>query len=401
MWGWLLKLGKSSLGAIRGLFRWLTGKVVRRIAWEIGLWLGGVGIAWAIKELEQEIAAAIRRGNEGLLIRLFRFQDWVFRWISALQNNLTNAVDLAEGAALDAVFLPTNKLLEITGIKGRIEDLFSWLLRAAANLVRKAVSFVMSPITKQAHDRWRNARADCDQLKAFRASASCADTDIDAINEAISSQEAQEAALLEIYQSLLQVPENITNRFINNFPTVIKERLEKMIIDMLTDAIDKGTHNFQTKVKDAFESMKQKIDDKFGAVKNRFVKETNKLRDAVYDAEKELVNKLPKIIRPTFEKQIERIKNQIVRTEKEILVNLDQIQIDMSVADNIVEKIKKYRHDDAPIKFRAKEWTISDVYRLLNYYFYRQERIALALLLMDQDLQMEAARVGDALMKVN
>ncbi len=219
--------------------------------------------------------------------------------------------------------------------------------------------------------------------------------DIPALVTAI--QELGEAAdiIFSLHQKIESLPGNVRKKFVEYYPSFLRTSLEEKITRLLIIAITRALLEQREKIHSYFIEIRQKTEDIMVNMKTKIIEEGKRIRDAITEAELELINKLPDILRPALVKQVEKIKDQVIKSQEEILVNIDQVLMDTRAVDHIIERIKTYPYGPEPIKFDAAKWTLSDVYRILNHYFYKEERMALALLLMDQDLKIEAEQIKD------
>ncbi|MFP4031226.1 MAG: hypothetical protein ACLFTV_06660, partial [Desulfococcaceae bacterium] len=196
-------------------------------------------------------------------------------------------------------------------------------------------------------------------------------------------------------RTIALLPQFARETFEAGYPEFLRTELEDRIRDFLIIAVTAAITAQIAAVRAEFDRFEDLLAERTADLKADIVAKTHEFRDAMIEAQTELINKLPDILEPSLLKQIDRIKEQVVRAQDEIIANLDNVYIDTAAVDHILERVKNRPSGDDPVRFFSREWSLDDIYRMLCDYYYRSERVALAMIIASQDMGIETEELRD------
>lgn len=201
--------------------------------------------------------------------------------------------------------------------------------------------------------------------------------------------------LISTYTELNNLSQNVLNAIDASLPSILRGTLEaklrNLVIISLTQAI------YQLKLR-----LVTMIDEKITAVqtakeedKQEIVNEAEQMRNALQDFEQSQYDKIESLLSPEIEKIIQDITQGINETEQSIQVNVDDALPDTTELDSILTTFPNIPANQDPNITDSKLWDIADIYRILCNYFSRSERVALLILLFEQDLHINESKLQE------
>jgi hypothetical protein len=191
-----------------------------------------------------------------------------------------------------------------------------------------------------------------------------------------------------IEADITALPADMRAAFASHYPAFLSTNFEERLKQMLIVAITAAMIQKRDEILSYFAEIREELGDEFEAGKKAIINKTLAIRKEIEEAEIAFINKLPSILRPGLLKQVEKIKEQVVKSQDKLLVDIDKFLIDTKTVDRIVQTLSIYAPSEEPIRFDTVEWTLQDIYRILNHYFWRHERMAIAVAIASQDMQI-------------
>lgn len=201
--------------------------------------------------------------------------------------------------------------------------------------------------------------------------------------------------LISTQTELNTLSQDVLNAIDASLPAILKgtieAKLKNLIIISLTQAV------YQLKLR-----ITTMIDDKITAVqtekendKQDIIEEAQEIRDALQSFEQSQYDKIEILLSPEIEKIIQAITEGINETEQSIQVNVDDVLPDTTELDSILTTFPNIPANPDPNITDSKLWDIADIYRILCNYFSRSQRIALLILLFEQDLHINESKLQE------
>lgn len=206
--------------------------------------------------------------------------------------------------------------------------------------------------------------------------------------------------ICDVENRLELMPQDVRSAFMDHYPAFLRtnfeERLKQFFIVALTAALVQQIERIRASFTDA----RGRVETYFVDAKEAVIRQTKDLSDDLLELQMNFINALPDVLEPALKKQAERIKEKVVESQEEILANIDDLYIDMSQVDHVLQRVNKRPANDAPIKFDSTPWTLDDIYRMLCNYYWKHERMALAMIIASQDMGLDTEDMREMLLSM-
>ncbi|MFP4309857.1 MAG: hypothetical protein ACLFQQ_21825 [Desulfococcaceae bacterium] len=226
------------------------------------------------------------------------------------------------------------------------------------------------------------------------------DIEVPALDDARIDMRLALEDICDVETRLELMPQDVRSAFMDHYPAFLKtnfeERLKQFFIVALTAALVQQIE----RIRAAFDDARGRVESYFVEAKESVIRQTEEISDDILEAQMSFINALPDVLEPALKKQVERIKEKVVEAQDEILANIDDLYIDTAAVDHIVQRVAKRPAKDAPVKFDSQPWTLDDIYRMLCNYYYRHERMALAMIIATQDMGLSTEDMQELLLSM-
>ncbi|MFP4390460.1 MAG: hypothetical protein ACLFPR_16145, partial [Desulfococcaceae bacterium] len=226
------------------------------------------------------------------------------------------------------------------------------------------------------------------------------DIEVPALDDARIDMRLALEDICDVETRLELMPQDVRSAFMDHYPAFLKtnfeERLKQFFIVALTAALVQQIE----RIRAAFDDARGRVESYFVEAKESVIRQTEEISDDILEAQMSFINALPDVLEPALKKQVERIKEKVVEAQDEILANIDDLYIDTAAVDHIVQRVAKRPAKDAPVKFDSQPWTLDDIYRMLCNYYYRHERMALAMIIATQNMGLSTEDMQELLLSM-
>lgn len=384
---------------MRTAVRWVGKRVTSWLIGQLLLWLLTVWVGWLLTQLIEDIKVALARFNDKMLEQVFVVEDFLFHLQSSVYGGFDSLLSALESSITGALnsFTPegNDALKGILGWADWVDQFFMDIGAAVGSVVGTFLSpviLVLQSIRGQSIDIQTAILSLFDTynnnilaIKAIVESGGTVDWDSFMMTADDLGMSDLIADILGAEHSLEGVQAQVEAEFAAAVSPEFKARLEAFMEAAWVEAIRYKRDQVEAYFTDIRSDLNQSLDESQQAV----ITKTTEMRDAVHAAEVEVVEMLPALLKPTLMKSIDRIKEQILENEEEIMVNIDQFLIDTTTVDRLLSRIPKRPSGEAPIRFDSAAWSLDDIYRMLCNYYWRHERMALAVLIAAVDMEID------------
>jgi hypothetical protein len=413
---WYSSLG----GAMRIAVGWIGRKVTAWLIGQLLIWLLTSWLAWLINKLMDDIEALLSEMNDAVLARIFVVEDLLFQvqnsiygavdtLLNVLQSNIVGALDVFTPEGNAAVKTLLNWAAWVDGF---FSDIGSAVGNAAGTVASTLISPVLSVVSaarsgaesvesslQELDDRAQAMldlyNANILEIKGNIEAGISVDWDayiltvedlgVDLVPDSITGLVTD---LQSAESSLTALPASFAADVASAFNSTVAPDFKTTLESFLDNALVQAIRYKKTAVNSYFTTMRNDLSTELNTSQQALIDNTVALRDELQAIQIALIEKLPDILEPTLKDAIDRIKEQIIQQEEGIMVNVDQFLIDTRTVDTLLQRLKPREMGDAPTKFDTVEWTLNDIYRILANYFFRHERMALAVAIAAVDMDI-------------
>ena len=132
--------------------------------------------------------------------------------------------------------------------------------------------------------------------------------------------------------------------------------------------------------------------------KQTIVTKRIEITDAIQEFEQSQHDLIEPLLDPTIQDLIDDLSSGIAEDQEndETIINIDEVLPDTQEIDHILEKFDtRIKANPGPNISDSKKWSVADMYRILCNYFSRSERVALLVILFDQDLDLRMEKLQE------
>lgn len=380
--------------------KWAGKKVSTWLISQLLMWLLTVWLAWLLGRLIDDIKAALAQFNDKVLEQVFVAEDFIFHLQNSVYGTFDSLLGTLEASITGALnsFTPegNSALKSILGWADWVDQFFMDIGAAVGSLVgtllAPAISLLQS-IRGQAEDIQASIASLFDTynnnilaIKAIIESGGTVDWDAFMMTPDDLGVGDLITDIMNTETSLEGIQAQVEAQFAAAVSPEFKARLEAFMEAAWVEAVRYKRDQISVYFTDMRDGINQSLDDSQQAL----IDKTTEMRDAIHAAQLEVIEMLPGLLRPTLMIAIDRIKEQIIQNEEEIMVNIDQFLIDTTTVDRLLSRIPQRLSREEPVRFDSTEWTLDDIYRMLCNYYWRHERMALAVLIAAVDMEIES-----------
>ncbi len=179
-------------------------------------------------------------------------------------------------------------------------------------------------------------------------------------------------------------------------PGLLKPGLEEKIKALMAIAATEALLSIKQDILDDIREKRNEITQIKSDRKQTIVDEKLRIVDALKTFERDTTVLIKPLLDPVVQEIIEELDDGILTTDEGTTVNIDDIMPDTSELDRIIARFdSNIEANESPNIGHAKKWTTSDMLRILCNHFYRYERAALIVLLLQQDCNINRDKIEE------
>ena len=179
-------------------------------------------------------------------------------------------------------------------------------------------------------------------------------------------------------------------------PGLLKPGLNERILDLLMISATQALLSFKQDILDDIQEKRNEITQIKSDRKQTIVDEKLRIVDALKTFERETTALIKPLLDPVVDEIIDELDEGILTTDEGTTVNIDDIMPDTSELDRIIARFdSNIEANESPNIGHAKKFTPSDMLRILCNHFYRYERAALIVLLLQQDCNINRDKIEE------
>ncbi|MDM8553486.1 hypothetical protein QUF75_02010 [Desulfococcaceae bacterium HSG7] len=187
---------------------------------------------------------------------------------------------------------------------------------------------------------------------------------------------------------LITLPATAKTAFIELIPDILKStdietKIKNLVMLSLLFALIAKRKALVEKI----DAVKASVQTQRTEVATEIVAKSNAIKAEIVIKQDAMIELLPSLMQPITDEYKAEIEGQVVEIENEIIVNIDKIAPDLLGIDHLIESFPSHiQANKNPNKKDSEFFDINAVFRMLCNYFGRAERIALIIVLIEQDI---------------